>query len=243
MAVVCAGSAWAADLGVAPLYKAAPAIPVAPWTGCYVGANVGGGWSHTANTSLNKPGTVFGDESSQSVIGGGQAGCDYQAGTWVLGAKGRFDFGNLQGSHTLPGFPTFVGNDTIPWLATATARVGYAAQPQLLLYLQGGAAWTKNDLSVNFTVPFTGISETATDNRAGWTVGAGIEYRFAGNWSAFAEYNYMDFGTKTVGFTPAGAAAGPGGLADIVSSRQTLQTAVAGVNYRFGWGAPAAPGH
>ena len=72
--------------------------------------------------------------------------------------------------------------------ASATsAQLGFTPQPPILLYVQGGAAWTKNDLSVNFTVPFTGLSETATDNRFGWTVGAGLEYRFLGNWSAFAQ--------------------------------------------------------
>ncbi len=236
-ATASAGMAAAADLGIAPIYKAPPAHP-ATWTGCYIGANGGGGWSHTANTSANKPGTVFGDENDGGAIGGGQLGCNYQTAAWVLGAEGRFDFAGLKGSHALPTSPGFTGYNSIPWVATATARVGYALQSPLLLYVRGGAAWTKNDLSVNFTVPFTGLAETATDNRFGWTVGAGLEYRFAGNWSAFAEYNYLDFGTKTVSFTPAA----PLGMPDVLSSRQNLQTAVAGVNYRFGWGSEAAPG-
>jgi len=239
LTVAAASPALAADLGVAPIYKAAPApIPVSTWTGCYIGANAGGGSSATTNTSVNKPGTIFGNATDTGAIGGGQVGCDFQTGAWVLGAQGQFDLGHLQGSHVLPTTPTLTATNTIPWISTATARFGYAVQPPLLLYVRGGGAWTQNDLSVNFTVPFAGVAETATDGRFGWIIGAGLEYRFAGNWSAFAEYNYLDFGTKTVSFTPST----PVGAPDILTSRQALQTAVAGVNYRFGWGATAAPG-
>ncbi len=41
----------------------------------------------------------------------------------------------------------------------------------------------------------------------GWTVGGGVEWAFAGNWTAFAEYNFLDFGTPRVTFTP--TASGP----------------------------------
>lgn len=34
--------------------------------------------------------------------------------------------------------------------------------------------------------------------RSGWTVGVGSEYKFAPNWSAFAEWNYADFGTNGI---------------------------------------------
>ena len=40
----------------------------------------------------------------------------------------------------------------------------------------------------------TGASHS--QSRSGWTFGAGVEYAFAPNWSAFVEYNHFDFGTK-----------------------------------------------
>ena len=51
------GSASAADLGVAPVYKAPPPpAPVYNWTGCYVGG--GGGyafWQQDASSLLTAP--------------------------------------------------------------------------------------------------------------------------------------------------------------------------------------------
>jgi outer membrane immunogenic protein len=225
-------SALAADLKVAPVYKAAPAAAsLWNWTGCYIGGNVGGGRSRTTSTSVNKPGTDFGAETETGLIGGGQIGCDYQSGAWVFGIQGQSDIGRLLGSHPIPSFPTFISYNDISWVTTATGRIGYAVQPALLLYARGGAAWTRNDLSVNFTVPRVGLSESAADDRFGWILGAGAEYGFAPNLTAFVEFNYMDFGTQTVAFTP--AVAGGLGTPDVLSNRQTIQTVLGGVNYKF----------
>ena len=82
-----------------------------------------------------------------------------------------------------------------------TGRIGYTWGPALL-YAKGGYAWRDGDLGVNVAgVPqaFT----TTGNNKDGYTVGAGLEYMFAPNWSAKAEYQYYNFGSTT--FT-----AGPG---------------------------------
>ena len=50
-------------------------------------------------------------------------------------------------------------------------------------------------LGVPITVAFPGTSST----RAGWTVGAGVEGRISGNWTAKLEYLYMDLGTVSAG--------------------------------------------
>jgi len=81
LAVFAAGAASAADLGVRPTYKApppmAPPAPVALWTGCYIGANVGGGWTHK---EFDFNGFDDGKHTASGVVGGGQFGCDYQFG-------------------------------------------------------------------------------------------------------------------------------------------------------------------
>ena len=72
-----------------------------------------------------------------------------------------------------------------------------------------------------------------TGNRDdGYTVGAGLEYMFAPNWSAKVEYQYYNFGNTTF-------ATGPADIAGR-SFRNDEHTAKVGVNYRFGWGGPAA---
>ena len=47
--LVAAQCAGAADLSVAPLYKAPPAAmaPAYNWSGFYLGLNGGGGWGHS----------------------------------------------------------------------------------------------------------------------------------------------------------------------------------------------------
>ena len=73
---------------------------------------------------------------------------------------------------------------------------------------------------------------TSGNRKDGYTVGAGLEYMFAPNWSAKAEYQYYNFGNTT--FTT--------GPADIAGARfrNDEHTVKAGINYRFGWGGPVA---
>ena len=56
--------------------------------------------------------------------------------------------------------------------------------------------------------PFTATG----NNKDGYTVGAGLEYMFAPNWSAKAEYQYYNFGSTTFTSGPADVVgvAGPG---------------------------------
>ena len=103
------GVASAADMAV----KARPiAAPLYNWTGCYIGGNVGGGWSRMdttrVQTDLVSPAVAnYGRENDSGFIGGGQAGCDFQAGSsLVFGVQGQFDFGSINGRHALTDLPT-----------------------------------------------------------------------------------------------------------------------------------------
>jgi len=220
------GSAMAADLPVkAPV---APPPPVLSWTGCYIGANAGGGWGAKDYFDPQAPipeNNLSGHRISGGVAGG-QAGCDYQFGRWVVGLQGAYDWANLKGTHLSPFLDYF--NTSVPWYATATARFGYTFTPNLLLYVNGGAAWVRDhETKVDF---LTGLLEgTADITRRGWLVGAGGEYLITPNWSVFAEYNYMDFGRRqTIYATP-----------DIPpvffphDIKQQVQTVRVGVNVRF----------
>jgi outer membrane immunogenic protein len=62
----------------------------------------------------------------------------------------------------------------------------------------------------------------------GYTVGAGLEYMFAQNWSAKAEYQYYNFG-RTQFVTPVD-------LAPFGSFRNDEHTVKVGLNYRFNFG-------
>ena len=99
-----------------------------------------------------------------------------------------FDGTSLSKSATLATVP-FTGTvDTrTHWFDTLTARGGYLITPNVLLYAQGGAAWTNTDITF-LNGAGTQIGEFS-NNRTGWTAGGGVEWMFAPHWSVFAEYN------------------------------------------------------
>jgi outer membrane immunogenic protein len=238
-------SAQAADLAARP-YAKAPAMPDpgVHWTGCYLGANIGGGSDRQTYTNVNPnrlPNFDLGSERNTGAIGGGQIGCDYQAGNWVFGAQGMLDATDFGGSnHVVPGpadrqFPNiFDLSARTSWVATATARVGYAIVPQALIYAKGGAAWTR--ASLDYTITGMGVETfTAAETRTGWIVGGGLEYLIAPNWSVFAEYNHMDFGSSTL----ATLDTVPADLSppEPIRVGRRIDSAMFGINYRFGsWG-------
>jgi outer membrane immunogenic protein len=234
--------AFSADMPQGTLVTKAPAAVLAyRWTGCYLGANVGAASDRATFTDLNPlfPSSLdLGSARATSALGGGQIGCDYQAGNWVFGLQGMIEAANLNGtSHFVPGpadpqSPNILDmRSRVSSLATATVRLGYAVQPQVLIYAKGGGAWMRSTLDytmtgMGFTFPYTG-SET----RTGWTAGGGVEFLIAPNWSVFAEYNYIDFGSKTPTLQGYGITAG---ATVPIQINHRIDTAMFGVNYRFG---------
>jgi outer membrane immunogenic protein len=225
-ATVFGGAAMAADIS-RPVYKAPPAgaLPVAyDWTGFYIGGHVGYGWADKTWSDPFSFGTV--SHNADGFLGGGQAGFNYQVGQFVFGAEGDFTWSGISGgvSRTfgLAAPVTANFNTDVDWTATVTARAGIAFD-RWLVYAKGGAAFAKDRYSTNFYTPGT---IELSDTRVGWTAGAGVEYAFAPNWSAKLEYNYMDFGTRAVSFTP-------GTSTDI---DQQIHAVKFGINYKFGAG-------
>jgi outer membrane immunogenic protein len=234
LAIIATGPALAdGQAGHAPPAAATPSLP---WSGCFIGAGFAAAFARTDLTSVNKPGAQFGSESDNGMLGDGRVGCDAQRGSWVAGIGTGFAAGALDGSHVIPTFPTFTYRNSIPLIVTATARAGYSIADHALLYVRAGGAWARDDSSVIHTTTVFGTSETATDDRFGWTVGAGTEYRLRGDLSGFLEYDYVDLGRRTVAFTPAPNTSG--GEADILSTTRDVQTIVLGLVYRFDGAAP-----
>jgi outer membrane immunogenic protein len=231
MTALGSASALAADLPQRPEYKAAPMMVAPPptWTGCYIGGNIGGAFG---NASVDGPlgGEVSGNGSG--FAGGGQVGCDYQfSGGWVIGFRELLDYTSNNKSGTFANGPLAgdVGNFNNQWFDTVTARLGYAVQPDWLLYFQGGAAW--GHTSTNVTAAGLQIGQTS-NTRTGWTIGGGVEWMFAPHWSAFLEGNYMDFGSNSgTVVTPIGTVCAAPGCP--ISAKATEADVLVGVNYRF----------
>lgn len=214
--------AAAADLPArpapSPIY--AP-TPIYNWTGFYVGGNLGGAWGNVKLTDLSTGASI--SPNSSGFTGGGQIGFDYQMGQWVIGIRNLIDWTNVDKSVTYAG-PTFSGtiNGKTNWYDALTVRGGYLVQPNLLLYAQGGAAWTRWDVTFNTNGGQVG---QVSGSKTGWTVGGGAEWMFMPQWSAFIEYNYMDFGKKTD--TVCAPACGP------FETKSNIQNVLVGLNYKF----------
>ena len=110
---VLSGQALAADLPVRPPPRApvafVPPPPVFTWSGIYIGGN--GGYLSVGGLS----GAGF---STNGVVVGGTIGGNYQAGAFVFGAEGDFDWDNINGNPS-----ACVGCQvSSTWLATARGR-------------------------------------------------------------------------------------------------------------------------
>ncbi len=217
--------ALAADLG-ARTYTKAPAYmaPIYNWTGFYIGGHLGGAFSGDNNFN----GVVTGNNNNGRFLGGLQAGADYQfAPNWVVGIEGQYSWlGSNNNGAIFPGGYVYTNDQR--GLGSVTGRIGYTWGPALL-YAKGGYAFSDNRETVALAgvpVPFT----LDRRHRDGYTVGAGLEYMFAQNWSAKVEYQYYDFGRSRF-VTPAA-------LVPFGDFRNDEHTIKAGINYRFNWGGP-----
>jgi outer membrane immunogenic protein len=220
-----AAPAFAADMPArtyskAPVYTA-PAV-VYNWTGFYIGGHLGGAFA--GDNSLQG--------SDARFLGGVQAGFDYQfAPNWVMGVEAQYSWlpNNNNNGVLFPG-NTLVTSNT-DQIGSVTGRLGYTWGPALL-YAKGGYAWRDGN---NIGVSIAGTPQPFTTNgnhKDGYTVGAGLEYMFAPNWSAKAEYQYYNFGNTDFITAPPDVAGR--------SFRNDEHTVKVGVNYRFGWGGPIA---
>jgi outer membrane immunogenic protein len=273
VALLSASSALAADLAARP-YTKAPVVAavVYDWTGFYIGGNVGYSWGRertdgtqtgTQNVSVFRTAgpnlissvttdlgavPLVGRADVNGIIGGGQAGYNWQRGTWLFGLEA-----DIQGSDEharadiclVAGCPLgsglFTANYRLDWFGTARGRVGFLPAERVLLYATGGLAY--GHLSAD--TPFFPVSWGST--RAGWTAGAGVEAAIDRNWSVKVEYLYMDLGniggasgtattvtnalnTPSVGFNTVTTTT----RTSMFNTRFTDNIVRVGVNYRFG---------
>jgi len=241
--------AIAADLP--PVYKAPPAVTALPfsWTGFYFGAHIGAGWGDKDwDNVVASSGASFvghlGSLSATSVLGGVQAGYNLQSGNWLFGIETAWSWTDLKGdfSSSVSFFPVlgsgvqFQASSKINWIGTVVGKVGITFD-RLAWYAGGGAAWTKEkDHLLGIAVEnFSGKQDLweATDRRVGWTLLTGLEYAFAPHWSARVQYNFYDFGTKSVTLIRTLSPQFPLTPTFTMDAQLHIQALTAGINYRF----------
>jgi outer membrane immunogenic protein len=238
--IVAGCSAYAADMPMkTPLPAPVPA-PVQTWTGCYLGGNVGWGWGRTTFGDAAGGDLVddSGDGRSSSInsggaIFGGQVGCDYQfANSFVVGISGSAAAADINSAINEAPFSDegTISTAKTNFLGDISGRLGFT-YGQALFYGKGGVAWAHNQYALGFADD--GGITTASDTISGAVAGLGIEWAFAQNWSAFAEYDHYFFDSKTLNFM--NFQVGVLDRTGAVNVKQDLDTVKVGVNYRTNW--------
>lgn len=234
--------AFAADLAPRTYVptKAPPLVsPAYDWSGFYVGINGGGGWSRDCwnNTALFgtavSPSVGEGCGSNSGGTVGGQVGYRWQSASWVFGVEAQGNWADISGSNQSLVFANVTNQSKMDAFGLFTGQIGYAWN-NVLLYVKGGAAVTDNQYSGWSNVSGIQLS-SANDTRWGGTVGVGLEYGFAPNWSVAVEYDHLFMGSENntfIGVAPANL--GVNTRNEDIS--QDVDLVTARLNYRFGYG-------
>jgi outer membrane immunogenic protein len=192
-AVAMSSAASAADLGG---YDRVPArVTAYNWQGFYVGANLGYQWGKVTNSAINPSG----------FLGGAQMGYNWQNGQFVYGLETDIQLSGADDSSAGMKFSN-------PWFGTLRGRGGFAFN-NVMIYATLGLAY--GGLRAENTA--TG---TESKTLGGWTAGLGMEIGLTPQWSAKAEYLYVDLAGR--GYVITGATNG-------------LESSILrfGANYRF----------
>ncbi len=211
-----AAPAFAADLPArAPVYAKAPALAaVYNWTGFYIGAQVGGGWSRNHYDDLGA-GTGISYDGNGLMLGG-RIGYNWQFGpNFVAGIQGDLNWTNIRGNDG--GFGGVVDTTKLLWNGSVVGRLGWAMN-NVLLYGLGGVAFGSVEQDRD------GV-ERPRATHTGWTAGAGVELGLAPNWTANAEYRYTDYGRRQYTYAT---------FTSPVDVTLQTHTVTIGISYKFG---------
>jgi outer membrane immunogenic protein len=242
---------FAADLPVKARPYAVPE-PIWTWTGFYIGGHVGAGWGTTESTLTGiavlappPPAAIafslpFSQDSRSGFLGGAQVGYNWQSGWAVFGVQADIAGTDIKG--TTPCLVILSCSTKTDWLATVSGRLGAVVLDRGLIYVKGGGAWMESRHSVNLpniAPPVSGQEIASKDSTAfGWMLGFGTEWMFARNWTAFIEYDYIEFDKKNEAFTINPALIGGANVVVNADLKNRLSIAKVGVNYKFDWGTP-----
>ena len=238
--VLASGSALAADL---PYKAPPPPAPVYNWTGCYVDAGVGYGMynqDHYQETwPVVVPFTQTTTDGGRGWLGRVGVGCDYQAGKFVFGAFGDYDFASISGTQNDP-FTGFYGNEKETGAWAVGGRAGYLVTPSLLAYVDAGytqARFSSIHLYTDTIPPVDTLTYMNANTYHGWFVGGGDEYQLGWFPGLFwrSEYRYAQYQAADLPWYIGGV---PIGIAE--HSKKEVQTATSSLVWRFNWGGPVA---
>jgi outer membrane immunogenic protein len=196
--------------------EAEPPTDVYDWSGFYLGAHVGYGEADIGGNDNSDPSPN--DLKLDGIVGGAQAGFNWQIDNFVLGAEGDVSVTDWSDKKTAGDREISSDADL---LASLRARVGFAVDT-LLIYATAGAAWSDAEYSV-VDPPFAGSIDF---DDIGLVAGGGVEWGMSDHTSVRLEGLHYDFDDKR------SAVGDPSTLNDSVTLDDAWVVRL-GVNWRF----------
>jgi hypothetical protein len=198
--------------------------PVNDWSGLYASVNVGAAFGSFKSATTTNAGGYFGDFgppfffvpsdvaalnrygnhkiTSNGFSGGAGLGYDWQDGGFVAGIAADFNYLHMNGSrfgssayaNATQFLESAYGN--ADWLVTVRPRAGFAKDNHLV-YITGGLALANPEINSIFT-DGNGAVESAARNslKAGYALGAGLEWRLSGKITMNGEFLHVGFGSE-----------------------------------------------
>jgi outer membrane immunogenic protein len=194
-----------------------PAAVYAPaaydWNGFYVGVNggFGGGlFEHPFEVTDGVdtlPGTI--DVTAGGFVYGVQAGFNAQMDNILFGIEADIQGSTIDGRVSLSlddpddiigGFESLDADagTSLDWFATLRPRIGLV-NDRFVVYATGGLAYGQTTSSINVSINDAPLFDPSiTNDRFGWTIGAGLEYALTDNITFKTEYLYTDLGSEEI---------------------------------------------
>lgn len=218
---------------VAAVLAAAPASAQTAFDGFYAGAGAGaqkgnsvldltltpmsGGTSITNHYRASKEPTT----PKATAFGGYNMSFD----RWVVG--GEIGYQPKYGNDRRNFAGNFLTSGPSSGLYTATARVGYLVEPDLMIYTFGGWAGQQRRTTVSAA---NTIARSAFSN--GFTGGVGVEYALSSNMFMRGEAQYTDLGSSKGRYSLTLPTGGTGGTA-VTRTSGAVYGATLSIGYRF----------
>lgn len=212
----------AASAAVVALAAFSTAAEAQPFTGTYLGADIGYG---SGDANSERFGVIGGplvstqaDAEIDGFLLGAHLGHNWHLGPqWILGVEGEWRYAGLEGDDGGSGGD--INELSTNWDASLTAHLGLVVSPSAMIYLTGGFTWLDADSNV-LNAPIETVSETF----GGWTLGGGIEFSLGAMTTARVQYRYADYDEEVLTF--------PINLYDMETG-PTINEITAGVSWYF----------
>jgi outer membrane immunogenic protein len=172
-------------------------VPVYDWSGFYIGGHLGyGEANYSGDFGTSDPEEPDPDDLDlKGIVGGLQAGWNWQADSLVFGIEADVTFTDWSDKQKNEEEDTEYIEGDIDLLATLRARAGFAVD-NLLLYVTAGGAIADAEYDATDEEEDPGSQDNVDFDDIGFVIGGGAEWGVDDRWTLRVEALYYSFNDK-----------------------------------------------